>query len=281
MKKSAFYLLLAMGILANAQDFRGTAVYESKTTLDLSGTNENGEEVSIDLGDDFKEQLAKAMEKTYTLHFDRTASVYEENEKLATPTGGTMVHVNFGASGKQYRNVKAKTSIIESDIFDKAFLIVDSLKAKDWKMAGETKKIGNYTCYKATYTIKPQPLPEVPEEDKKVNILSLVEKETVITAWYTPDIPVSHGPGEYWGLPGLILEVNDGRTTLLCSKITLNPKEKVEIKAPTKGDKVTQAEYDAIMEKKLNEMDQMDGTIETRSDGTRTSTQTRVIRIGG
>jgi GLPGLI family protein len=29
----------------------------------------------------------------------------------------------------------------------------------------------------------------------------------VTTAWYTPQIPVSNGPRNYHGLPGLIMEV--------------------------------------------------------------------------
>ncbi len=33
-------------------------------------------------------------------------------------------------------------------------------------------------------------------------------KQIEVVAWYTPQIPVSNGPGEYWGLPGLILEIN-------------------------------------------------------------------------
>ena len=52
-----------------------------------------------------------------------------------------------------------------------------------------------------------------------------VPKEIEITAWYTPQIPINQGPGEYWGLPGLILEINADRTTILCSKIIMNPSE--------------------------------------------------------
>jgi GLPGLI family protein len=36
------------------------------------------------------------------------------------------------------------------------------------------------------------------------------------------------------GLPGLILEINDGKTVILCSKIVLKPKEKTVIKAPVR-----------------------------------------------
>ena len=36
-----------------------------------------------------------------------------------------------------------------------------------------------------------------------------------MSAWFTPEIPVSTGPSMYGGLPGLILEINDDRTTML------------------------------------------------------------------
>ena len=82
------------------------------------------------------------------------------------------------------------------------------------------------------------------------------------------DIPISQGPGEYWGLPGLILEVSEGRTAILCSKITINPKEKIAIEAPKKGKKISQKEYQETMAKKALEMsEQFRGR--GRSGGTR------------
>ena len=94
---------------------------------------------------------------------------------------------------------------------------------------------------------------------KKTNFMDEmnIPKEVVVTAWYTPEVPVNQGPENYWGLPGLILEINDGKTVILCSKIVLNPKEKAEIKASTKGKVVTQAEYDEIMIKKMEEFREM------------------------
>jgi len=78
-----------------------------------------------------------------------------------------------------------------------------------------------------------------------------------VTAWYAPEIPVSQGPDNYWGLPGLILEVNDGKTVILCSKIVLNSKEKVEIKASTNGKVINQKEYDKTVVDKMEEFRQM------------------------
>jgi len=53
------------------------------------------------------------------------------------------------------------------------------------------------------------------------------------------------------------LEVNDGKTIILCSKVVLNPKDKVEIKAVTKGKVVTQKEYDETVIKKMEEFREM------------------------
>ena len=97
------------------------------------------------------------------------------------------------------------------------------------------------------------------DKEKKTNFMDGIEmpKEITVTAWYTPEIPVNQGPESYWGLPGLILEVSDGKTIILCSKIVLNPKEKADIKAPSGGKEVSQNEYDEIVIKKMEEMQQM------------------------
>jgi GLPGLI family protein len=75
-----------------------------------------------------------------------------------------------------------------------------------------------------------------------------------VVAWYSPQIPVSAGPDRYWGLPGLILELNAGRTTMLCTEIVLNPSEKIEIQKPNKGDKVDRDEYNKIIKEKTDEL---------------------------
>ncbi len=269
--------ILSMAVLATSllygQEFRGIAVYESKTSFKDAFSESKGE-VDPELEKMLLEQLSKAMENRYILKFDKTTSIYEQEQSLKNPTAdNAFIQVSITGGGKEFKDLKQKSTVTETEIYGKEFLIVDTLAGHDWKLGSETKKIGNYTCYKATYTIKPQP-----REDKNTSgtthmFDALNDKETVVTAWYTPEIPVSNGPGSYWGLPGLILEVNDGFTTLVCSKITLNPKDKFIIKPPVKGKKVTQAEFDRIMEEKTKEMEEMDND---RGSGNGT-----VIKIGG
>lgn len=264
---AAFFLATA----AKAQDFQGQAYYESKTNMSGSMKIESPG-MTEEMKKRMEEQMNKAFEKSYVLTFNKTESIYEEPQKLDLPSAGgngMMIKMVNSADGKIYKNTKTKETISEEDFFGKEFLVADSLKAFNWKLESETKKIGDYTCYKATHTVS------VTEKDKadyeeskkkqsngKTTFFVMSEpKETLITVWYTPEIPVSHGPAEYWGLPGLILEANFDKTVILCSKVILNPKEKVLIKAPKKGKKVTKKEYERLIENQMEQMKDADGNI--------------------
>ena len=263
--------LLLISFLSFAQeDFQGKAIYQSKTTIDMS--NFGGGQMS----EDRKKQIAKRMknmfEKTYILTFNKTESVYNEEEKLEAPGGGNSRWGSMMGSftaGPQYKNIKDQLLLQDQDFFGKQFLIKDSLPQLKWEMGGETKQIGQYLCFKATAIKKVDeldftnfrrrsPQGENKEQDtskvRKVNEDIEIPKDVEIVAWYTMEIPLSQGPGEFWGLPGLILEINNGRTTILCSKIIMNPEDKSVIKAPTKGKEVTQKEYNEIVKKKTEEM---------------------------
>ena len=81
-----------------------------------------------------------------------------------------------------------------------------------------------------------------------------IKKTVTTTAWYTPQVPVSNGPDNYQGLPGLILEINDGERLIVCTEIILNPSEKIDVKAPEKGEIVSQEAYNKIQEEKTKEL---------------------------
>ncbi len=268
-----------------AQEFQGMAVYESKTsTSDFKTRMEGNKDMTPDMQKMIEERMKKMFEKTFILNFNKSASIYKEEEKLDAPGqgGGGMRIMSsmMGGGGTNYKNVKQKTYSVDKEFMGKEFLIKDSLPNYAWKMESETKLIGGYTCFKATAvrpvsqsdfrnfrSKKEEPKKEDAKgeavktegEAKKTNFMDDFElpKEITITAWYSPEIPINQGPENYWGLPGLILEVNDGKTIILCSKIVLNSKEKAEIKEPTTGKVISQKEYDETVVKKMEEFRQM------------------------
>jgi GLPGLI family protein len=273
----AFVLTVHLGIMA--QEFQGMAVYESKTsTADFKTRMQGNKDITPEMQKNIEDRMKTMFEKTFILNFDKSASIYKEEEKLDAPTQGggggmRMMGSMLGGGGTFYKNVKDKSYTVDKEFMGKEFLVKDSLPNLKWKMEAETRVIGGFNCFKATAVrpvsktdfrnFRPKKEDEAaakPKDDeKKTDFMSGIEvpKEVVVIAWYTPEVPVNQGPENYWGLPGLILEINDGKTVILCSKIVLNPKEKVEIKASTKGKVVSQVEYDEIVVKKMEEFREM------------------------
>jgi GLPGLI family protein len=259
MKKiiTVFALLLITSM--NAQTFTGKATYKTSRKSDLQ-IDANQEGMTDKIQEEVQKRLQKMSQKTFILEFDKTKSVYKQDESLAAPnlsSDFTQVQVIEigGGSGKgsiYYKDLQGKTYRNQTEIQGKVFLIKDDLPAYDWKMSTETKNIGMYTCYKATYS------KEV--EQKQVTFINgemkeEVVKETIVTtAWYTLQVPVSNGPDNYQGLPGLILEINDGKNLIVCTEISMNPSKSIKIEAPKKGKVVSQEKYDEIQNKKSKEM---------------------------
>ncbi|WP_033961164.1 GLPGLI family protein [Psychroserpens jangbogonensis] len=255
----AFIFLMTFNL--NAQNFQGQAIYISKSTMDLGNW---GKRLSEAQKKQVMANLKNRLEKTYVLNFNKEESFFKENDKLDAMSGATDSWGKNFAAGDQYKNVKTNTQIQDQEFYGKRFLVKDKLQPIEWVMGTETKQIGNYTCFKATASIPSDELTWYSFSWNKIrrdNTTETAEGETIepeipmteVETWYAPQIPVGHGPSEFWGLPGLILEVSAGDTTMLCSKLVLNPKETLEIEAPDKGKEITKEDYQATLIKKMKE----------------------------
>ena len=275
-KASFFFLILMTPLLMSSQDFQGKAYYFSKSTMELGKW---GATMSEAQKKQIQERLKNRLEKTYILTFNKEASVFKEDEKIDAISGATDSWGKNFTPGEQYKNVKSKTLMQKQEFYGKQFLIKDELLSLDWQIGKETKQIGQYLCFKATASVPTSDLTWYDfswnslrkKEEQKTDSISGVAKEpevemSNIVAWYSPQIPLSQGPLEYWGLPGLILEVNVGNTTILCSKIVMNPGEKSKIEAPEKGKVVTKKEYQETIAAKMKEMRDNRGRQMSRSN---------------
>src|SRR5690554_2649991 len=246
MKKIFTLLAISLSIGAFAQEFSGKATYQTKQVLKMKNPKPEHETP------EFKRQLEainKSMEKTHFLEFTQYESVYTEEEKL--PTTYKQANGNIASTSmrevwsKIYKNLKENYSLMDMD----EYIIKDTLHTSGWELSTESKKIGNYTVYKAIRIFTPKKL--VADREETSNLLSMMDKkkpeDIVYTAWYTPEIPIPNGPEKFGGLPGLILELHTQSTVYLCSEIVLNPKKPIEIKIP-KGKVISQEEYDRMKE---------------------------------
>lgn len=262
---------MVFGILVSfnkpVQEFQGQAFYFSKTKMDLGRW---GARLNEAQKKQIEARMKSQLEKSFVLTFNKAESVFYQEEQLDAMSGATNSWGKNFAAGDSYKNVKTNSQIQEQEFYGKQFLVVDELLPIEWTMGKESKQIGNYMCFKATasiptdqlnwYTFSWNEMQQKQRRQKEIDSLRAMGQEpeievamTQVEAWYSPQIPVSHGPLEYWGLPGLILEVSAGNTTMLCSKIVMNPEEKIEIKAPKKGKEITKQAYKETITSKMEE----------------------------
>jgi len=200
--KNFYYtsVFLFLFIAANAQkDFQGMAVYESKTsTSDFKSRFEGNKEITPEIQKMIEERMKKMFEKTFFLNFDKSASIYKEEEKLDAPgqsQGGMRMMSSFmGGGGTYYKNVKEKKYTVDKEFMGKEFLIKDTLTTYKWQMSSEARVIGGYNCFKATAVIpasktdfrnfKPKKKEEVKEGEAKVE-----EKEKRTISWMILSCP--------------------------------------------------------------------------------------------
>ena len=117
----------------------------------------------------------------------------------------------------------------------KTYLIEDHNIKPKWKILNEIKEVSGYICMKA-------------------ETIDTVKDQKII-AWFTDQIPLSYGPAEYNGLPGVILEINknDGNLVIVADEIHLGKKTTTLKQVKMKGKKIKQAQFNELISKHIVE----------------------------
>ncbi len=182
-----------------------------------------------------RELVKNAGTHTKELLSSAGASIYQEKqvEMEEAPEHRIIIRIGEDDRGAVYKNLSQKQMIRQYEFFGRNFLIKEALKPISWKLENEQKTIGSYNCRKASANI----------DTMKV------------IAWYCPDIAINDGPDIFWGLPGLILEVNvdGGKKTIVANTVKIT-NEALAVAIPDKGREVTQQEFTAIKKEKMDEM---------------------------
>jgi len=233
-------LFVIMCSIVSAQDIEGgTVKYQitSKYTFEKTGKPE---------WDEYAKSLPTERKSDKVLYFTNSVSLFEDIKDVKPMTNiekKAVYMANYGKSPKPkmvklYIDIKENKKIEQLEFMTRNFIKETEVVKKNWKLTSELKKIIDYTCMSA-------------------EIIS--EKDTII-AWYTPQIPISTGPAEYLGLPGLVLAIEkNNETILLATSIDLvKPESEILIK-PNTGKKVSQKELDKIVEEKIKEFENTKG----------------------
>lgn len=179
----------------------------------------------------FKSSLEKSRLIIYTLEFNTItkASLFKKDGAFSNPLLSsldlTLINQITDVNGEYY-NFEKKL-IHDYTVLGKNLKVEISNKV-NWNLRNEKKKIGNYNCLKAIGKIQYGKY-----------------KGKLIEAWYTLDIPVKYGPKNYYGLPGLILEIKEPNTIFYASKIETS--DYIDIKLPNSKKIITEKKADSIL----------------------------------
>lgn len=225
--------------LSGQPPLAGTITYQQVSHYNFDNIKEaHGEDPQTQ---DWIATLPKEGTTVQTLNFNSKEALFEEDdsEKEATPVGLQRA-IMYESSLKPPRPVIQKVyfdfeknqKLEQVEYLTRVFLVNSEIVAAPWKLGSEKKKILEYTCMEASVTLDDQE----------------------IVAWFSPEIPVSLGPSDFGGLPGLILAVErNGETAYVATSVKLSPPAEESMVKPDKGSRVSLEEFEAIQEEKEKE----------------------------
>jgi len=255
MKKKLLTAITAILCLYGfSQQKEGKVIYERSMQMQMS-IDDNGQGA---------QDILRTRTDKFELLFGNNQALWQLSDQETPaeegPGGGVQIRMFGGGTDDiSFYDLTKGTSTEQREMFDKKFIITDSIKKMNWKLTGETKTILSHVCQKATSQRIGVRMTMNMDNGKMER--KEVSDTTALIAWFTPDIPVASGPAEYQGqLPGLILEMdlNNGKQIFKATEISAKA-DIASIKEPKSGKKVTRTEFRKETQKMMEEMEKNNG----------------------
>ncbi len=231
MKKKLFLNLLFLNLLGFSQV--GNIEYEV-SFKDVTSDYINKELESVIDKNESKIVFTLLVNGNKSIFFCKN-KLQEKSDKL------NLLQIKSKLIGTIYSDLKEKTQIQKNTIYNQEITTKDRLPSIDWELDNkETKEIDNMLCYKAIY----RKIIEKTIENEK-NEIEIIKKEKITIAWYCPSININIGPLGYYGLPGLILLLEDDIFIYQATKINFKLEKELinKIKPPKSNKYFTLKEY--------------------------------------
>ena len=155
---------------------------------------------------------------------DQFLEMAVDNEQLSE---FTMNRENSEILKDRNRQLIITTDMSDLDIQKQEYyLLKENIYPHDWVIHDESREIMGYTCQRATCNFRGRDY----------------------NAWFTIEIPVNDGPYKFYGLPGLILSIEDTESEVKFSAIGMEKLENTIITAKNKSNYIecTLDQYNTI-----------------------------------
>ncbi|HJY12372.1 MAG TPA: GLPGLI family protein, partial [Flavobacterium sp.] len=209
--KKVFVLVLTLAVFCSiySQEFSGTVTYKVMITQEYDSEYKPTDALAKKVKERNLSSLAK---QVFLLEFDNSKSKFVRNNILSIDVSKEEQLYDKMANSYSSTYNYYLDNILKLGMFyyiNNGMLVKQNVKDKDWSISTESKKIGDYLCYKAVYLKS-----YMNSKGKNITI--------PITAWFAPELPYRYGPKEYYGLPGLILELHERYSVFLATEVKID-----------------------------------------------------------
>jgi GLPGLI family protein len=192
--------------------------------------------VWAELKGSFAEQMKKVVPQYqstfFNYEFDKNKSIYEPGREPDSKANSFIV--SPATDNEVYSDYTTGKMIAHKNVFEKSFLIEDSLRNATWKITNDFREIAGFNCRRAT---------------------TIIMDSVFVVAFYTDEIMIPGGPESFNGLPGMILGlvINRLHTTWYATKVDVNSVSDKDITAPVKGKKVSNSEVMEVLKNSFSD----------------------------
>ena len=176
-----------------------------------------------DFADRMKQNTPQYASSLFTFESDGKKSLYSPVPQKETAGRGMFFGASPASDNIVYSDFDKKTSVSLKNVFEKTYLIEDSLRNAKWKITNDFREIAGFNCRRAT---------------------TIIMDSVFVVAFYTDEIMIPGGPESFNGLPGMImgLVINRLHTTWYATKVSVTGVNPTAIIPPlkAKSDKITQ-----------------------------------------
>lgn len=170
------------------------------------------------------------------------AVYYIQGEMLLEKLPESICTIDLGSEHiLEYTDLKENRSSYETIFEGKPYLVSGKIPVPHWEMSGETFNIMGWNCQCAYYN-----------GNKK------------ISAWFTPEVPIAVSLDVFYGLPGLIVQINFYNTKYQLKEIsTVAEMPKMR---PAKGEKITLEDFNKMREDYIERSRAIDSGVQILGD---------------
>ena len=173
----------------------------------MEATSKEAESVWLE---SYRKSFPKLVSDKYELIFDARRSWYKPGPETE---GNKYIFPGMKPVESDYvmQSFESGSSLMVRSVFEKNYVVRDSLPSLKWKIGTETRNIAGFECRKA---------------------LTRICDSLVVVAFYTDEITVQGGPEQFHGLPGMILGIAIPRLSFTLFATSVERGEEASVPEP-------------------------------------------------